>query len=54
MFATDFGDGVEIELCQGGAEMVVTLENSERYVELYIRKYLSLNQILYDNLILGI
>lgn len=54
VFAADFGDGVEVELCEEGASVAVTPDNSQRYVQLYIQKYLSLNQTLYDNLIFGI
>lgn len=35
-FEADLGDGVERELCDGGSQVQVTVENSQRFVELYL------------------
>jgi len=50
-FSVDFGAGFEVELCDGGAQIYVTPQNFDRFIDLYIEKYLLINQTLYDALI---
>lgn len=50
-FSVDFGGGFEVELCDGGAQISVTQQNSDRFIELYTEKYLGINQTLYDAII---
>lgn len=40
MFAADLGDGEEIELIENGANIPVTDDNRQLFVQLYLEKYL--------------
>jgi hypothetical protein len=36
-----FGEMIEVELCEGGAQMMLTKENREQFVNLYVEYYLN-------------
>ena len=54
MFEADLGDGQEVELCEGGANLEVTPENKDLFVKLYLQKYLEQDDLVYEALISGV
>ena len=46
-FEADFGDGIEVEICEGGSQIDITNENKAQYVELYLKKYLEQDEVVH-------
>ena len=54
MFEADFGDGVERELCEGGASIPVTESNREEFIKLYTEKYFERDRLIYRTIVAGL
>ena len=54
MFEADLGDGVEQELCEGGASIPVTESNWEEFIKLYTEKYFERDRLIYRTMVAGV
>ena len=49
-FEADFGDGILVELCEGGSNRSLTKENASAFIEMYLKRYSKLDKKQFDAL----